>query len=105
MGPGPADGHIKGQTFWEECNQKKVEQSMADIQLHSPAPKRVHQDTTGSEADTTSVTESNTSTIIYHQAGRKKKMGRHIMKEKKGKASTKLNIPSYVQPEKEFPQK
>ena len=45
--------HIKGQTFWEECNQKKGEKRIADIQLHSPAPKRVHQDTTGSEVDTT----------------------------------------------------
>ena len=76
---------------------------MADIQLHSPAPKRAPQDTMGSEANTTSVTESNTNTIIYHQAGRKKKTGRHIMKDKKGKAGTKLNIPGYIQPEKESP--
>ena len=44
--------HIKGQTFWEECNQNKEERSMADIQLHSPAPKRAHQDTMGIKADT-----------------------------------------------------
>ena len=74
---------------------------IADLQLHSPTPKRAHQDTKGSKADTTSVIESNTSTIIYHQAGRKKKTGRHIMKDKKGKAGTKLNIPGYIQPEKE----
>ena len=96
--------HIKEQTVWEECNQKKGEKRMADIQLHSPAPKRAHQDTTGSEADTTSVTESNNSTIIYHQAGRKKKTERHIMRDEKGKAGTKLNFPGYIQPEKESPQ-